>query len=196
MSIRAQLFTKLQIGPVSTAPRPGCLPWPDGWLRVSIGTPEEMAAFEDALVDFSLLRTGPIEAHQGLANHLVDEGLRCSAGQPRRLRCAQTCRQVAVLAVLLIWLAVAAAAVTLSACQTASPPEPLTASAGLQPTKGSKVYGEATFEQVGANKTINVAANPTAMEIRVPQRSRESTSRPWESVPSQCSRLGALSMAA
>lgn len=48
--------------------------------------------------------------------------------------------------------AVAAATVTLSACQTASPPEPLTASAGLQPTKGSKVYGEATFEQVGANK--------------------------------------------
>ena len=24
---------------------------PDGWLRVSIGTPEEMAAFRDALVE-------------------------------------------------------------------------------------------------------------------------------------------------
>jgi Cu-Zn family superoxide dismutase len=42
----------------------------------------------------------------------------------------------------------AAAAVLLSACQT-TPPEPLRATAQLQPTKGNKTLGEATFEQVG-----------------------------------------------
>jgi Cu-Zn family superoxide dismutase len=41
-----------------------------------------------------------------------------------------------------------AAVVLLSACQT-TPPEPLRATAQLQPTKGSKTFGEATFEQVG-----------------------------------------------
>jgi histidinol-phosphate aminotransferase len=30
---------------------------PDGWLRVSVGTPEEMAAFRAALTD--ALREGP-----------------------------------------------------------------------------------------------------------------------------------------
>jgi len=41
-----------------------------------------------------------------------------------------------------------AAAVLLAACQTMSP-EPLRATAQLQPTKGNKTFGEATFEQVG-----------------------------------------------
>jgi Cu-Zn family superoxide dismutase len=44
--------------------------------------------------------------------------------------------------------AAAAATVLLTACQT-MPPEALVASAALQPTKGSKVFGEVTFEQVG-----------------------------------------------
>jgi Cu-Zn family superoxide dismutase len=42
----------------------------------------------------------------------------------------------------------AAATVLLAACQT-MPPEPLLATAQLQPTKGNKTFGEATFEQVG-----------------------------------------------
>ena len=41
-----------------------------------------------------------------------------------------------------------AAVVLLSSCQT-TPPEPLRATAHLQPTKGNKTFGEATFEQVG-----------------------------------------------
>lgn len=41
-----------------------------------------------------------------------------------------------------------AAVVLLAACQTV-PDEPLRATAALQPTKGSKAFGEATFEQVG-----------------------------------------------
>lgn len=45
-------------------------------------------------------------------------------------------------------IAFAAAAVLLSACQT-TPPEPPRATAQLQPTKGNKTFGEATFEQVG-----------------------------------------------
>jgi len=44
--------------------------------------------------------------------------------------------------------AFAAATILLAACQT-TPPEPLRATAQLQPTKGSKAFGEATFEQVG-----------------------------------------------
>ena len=44
--------------------------------------------------------------------------------------------------------AATAAAVLLAACQT-TPPEPLRANAQLQPTKGSKTFGEADFEQVG-----------------------------------------------
>ena len=40
------------------------------------------------------------------------------------------------------------AAILLAACQT-TPPEPPRATAQLQPTKGSKAFGEATFEQVG-----------------------------------------------
>lgn len=44
--------------------------------------------------------------------------------------------------------AAATAAFVLTACET-TPPEPLRANAGIQPTKGSKTFGEATFEQVG-----------------------------------------------
>ena len=40
-----------------------------------------------------------------------------------------------------------AAAVLLAACQT-TPPEPLRATAQLQPTKGNKTFGEATFDEV------------------------------------------------
>lgn len=44
--------------------------------------------------------------------------------------------------------AAAAAAFVLTACET-TPPEPLRANAGIEPTKGSKTFGEATFEQMG-----------------------------------------------
>ncbi len=47
-----------------------------------------------------------------------------------------------------IKFAATAAAVLLAACQT-TPIEPLRATAQLQPTKGNKTFGEATFEQVG-----------------------------------------------
>jgi len=45
-------------------------------------------------------------------------------------------------------LLVIAAAASLLACQS-TPDEPLRATAALQPTKGSKSFGEATFEQEG-----------------------------------------------
>jgi superoxide dismutase, Cu-Zn family len=50
------------------------------------------------------------------------------------------------------------AAVLLSACETMSPeaPQPLRATAELQPTKGNKTFGEATFEQTGANVRVLV----------------------------------------
>ena len=48
-----------------------------------------------------------------------------------------------------------AAAVLLAACQTMSP-EPLRATAQLQPTKGNKTFGEATFEQVGNKVRVAV----------------------------------------
>ena len=44
--------------------------------------------------------------------------------------------------------AAAAATVLLAACQT-MPPETPRATAQLQPTKGNKTFGEATFEQMG-----------------------------------------------
>ncbi len=44
--------------------------------------------------------------------------------------------------------AIAVAAVLLAACETI-PDEPLRATAQLVPTKGSKTFGEATFEQAG-----------------------------------------------
>lgn len=43
--------------------------------------------------------------------------------------------------------AASAAAILLGACQS-TPVEPLRATAQLQPTKGSKTFGEATFEEV------------------------------------------------
>jgi superoxide dismutase, Cu-Zn family len=45
-------------------------------------------------------------------------------------------------------IAAAAAAVLVAACQTMPPEEPR-ANAQLEPTKGNKTFGEATFEQVG-----------------------------------------------
>lgn len=45
-------------------------------------------------------------------------------------------------------VALCAAAALVTACQT-TPEEPLRATAQLKPLKGSKVFGEATFEQVG-----------------------------------------------
>ena len=51
------------------------------------------------------------------------------------------------------------AAVLLAACQSMSKPEePLRATAALQPTKGSKAFGEATFEQVGNKVRVIVFA--------------------------------------
>jgi Cu-Zn family superoxide dismutase len=47
-----------------------------------------------------------------------------------------------------IVIAVLAAVALVSACQT-TPEEPLRATAQLKPTKGSKVFGEVSFEQVG-----------------------------------------------
>lgn len=46
-------------------------------------------------------------------------------------------------------IATIAAGVVLAACQTTPPSEELRATAQLQPTQGSKTFGEATFEQVG-----------------------------------------------
>lgn len=51
----------------------------------------------------------------------------------------------------------AAAVALLTACQTV-PDEPLRATAALQPTKGSKAFGEATFEQVGNKVRVIVFA--------------------------------------
>ncbi len=45
----------------------------------------------------------------------------------------------------------------LSACAT-TPPEAPRATAGLEPTKGSKTFGEATFEQVGDKVRLTVFA--------------------------------------
>jgi len=50
-----------------------------------------------------------------------------------------------------------AAAVALAACQS-TPDEPLRATAALQPTKGSKAFGEATFEQAGDKVRVIVFA--------------------------------------
>jgi superoxide dismutase, Cu-Zn family len=52
-------------------------------------------------------------------------------------------------------LATFAAAVLLSACQT-TPEEPLRATAQLEPTKGSKVFGEVSFEQMGDKVRLQV----------------------------------------
>lgn len=47
------------------------------------------------------------------------------------------------------------AALALAACETA-PPEPLRATAQLQPTKGNKTFGEATFEEVNGRVRVVV----------------------------------------
>jgi superoxide dismutase, Cu-Zn family len=52
---------------------------------------------------------------------------------------------------------IAVAAALLVACQS-TPDEPLRATAALQPTKGSKAFGEATFEQVGDKVRVIVFA--------------------------------------
>ena len=52
---------------------------------------------------------------------------------------------------------IAAMAALLGACQTIGD-EPLRATAALQPTKGSKAFGEATFEQVGDKVRVIVFA--------------------------------------
>ena len=49
----------------------------------------------------------------------------------------------------------AAAAILLAACQTA-PTEPLRATAQLQPTKGNKTFGEATFEQLNGKVRVTI----------------------------------------
>jgi Cu-Zn family superoxide dismutase len=49
------------------------------------------------------------------------------------------------------------AAALLAACQSV-PDEPLRATAALQPTKGSKAFGEATFEQAGDKVRVTVFA--------------------------------------
>ena len=63
---------------------------------------------------------------------------------------------------------IAAVAALLVACQT-TPDEPLRATAALQPTKGSKAFGEATFEQVGDKVRVIVFAQglrPGAADCR------------------------------
>ena len=52
-------------------------------------------------------------------------------------------------------LATAAVTVLLGACQTI-PPDAPRATAQLQPTKGNKTFGEATFEQVGGKVRVVV----------------------------------------
>ena len=54
-------------------------------------------------------------------------------------------------------IAMAAAAAALAACQS-TPDEPPRATAALQPTKGSKAFGEATFEQAGDKVRVVVFA--------------------------------------
>ncbi|HYD57368.1 MAG TPA: superoxide dismutase family protein [Burkholderiales bacterium] len=54
-------------------------------------------------------------------------------------------------------ISVVAIAAALAGCQS-TPDEPLRATAALQPTKGSKAFGEATFEQVGDKVRVIVFA--------------------------------------
>jgi len=53
--------------------------------------------------------------------------------------------------------AMLAAGALLAGCQT-TPDEPLRATAALQPTQGSKAFGEATFEEVGGKVRVIVFA--------------------------------------
>ena len=59
---------------------------------------------------------------------------------------------------------IAAVAALLGACQTTGD-EPLRATAALQPTKGSKAFGEATFEQVGDKVRVVVFAQGLRPEV-------------------------------
>ena len=52
-------------------------------------------------------------------------------------------------------LTAVAAAFLLAGCQT-TPTEPLRATAQLQPTKGNKTFGEATFEEVNGKVRVIV----------------------------------------
>ena len=54
-----------------------------------------------------------------------------------------------------VLISVAAAALVLAGCQT-TPSEPLRATAQLQPTKGNKTFGEATFEEVDGKVRVIV----------------------------------------
>ena len=54
-------------------------------------------------------------------------------------------------------LVLAAVALAAAACQS-TPDEPLRATAALQPTKGNKAFGEATFEQAGDKVHVTVFA--------------------------------------
>jgi superoxide dismutase, Cu-Zn family len=56
-----------------------------------------------------------------------------------------------------VYAAIAAAAL-LAACETTPPQQDLRATAQLQPTKGNKAFGEATFEQVGDRVRVVVFA--------------------------------------
>lgn len=49
----------------------------------------------------------------------------------------------------LVWAALGA---VLAGCQTMAPEDAPRATASLQPTQGNKTFGEATFEQVGADR--------------------------------------------
>src|SRR5688500_14675254 len=54
-----------------------------------------------------------------------------------------------------VLFAATAAVFALSACET-TPPQPLRATAQLQPTKGNKTFGEATFEEVNGKVRVVV----------------------------------------
>src|SRR5918999_2192965 len=54
-------------------------------------------------------------------------------------------------------IAISAVAALLAACQS-TPDAPPRATAALQPTKGNKAFGEATFEQAGDKVRVNVFA--------------------------------------
>ena len=57
-----------------------------------------------------------------------------------------------------------ASVVLLTACQSITPHEPLRATAALQATKGSKAFGEATFEEVDGRVRVIVFTQGLAPE--------------------------------
>ena len=58
-----------------------------------------------------------------------------------------------------------AAALLVAGCQSA-PDAPLRATAALQPTKGNKAFGEATFEQVGDKVRVKTPAGEITFKIK------------------------------